>query len=135
MADLSITAANVLAASDTVTKQGTCGEAITAGKAVYYDTATKKYKLGDANGATGLRSCDGVALSGGAENQPLTVAIGGGINLGAVLTAGVAYYLSDTPGGICPVADVGSGEDPVLIGMAISTSVLDIQVQDPGVTL
>jgi hypothetical protein len=59
----------------------------------------------------------------------------GDITIGATLTAGTAYYLSDTPGGICPVADVGTGESVCLLGLAKSTTFLALDIQVPGVTL
>ena len=67
-------------------------------------------------------------LTGG---QPMLV----DITLGEVLTAGVAYYLSDTAGGICPVADLGAGEYPCLIGIANSTTVLRLGFNYSGVSL
>ena len=51
------------------------------------------------------------------------------------MTAGVAYYLSDTPGGICPVADLASGEYPTVLGIATSTTVLAFDPQAAGVAL
>jgi hypothetical protein len=51
------------------------------------------------------------------------------------MTAGVAYYLSDTPGGICPVADLGTGEYPSIVGIATSTTVLNVNFQSSGVVL
>jgi hypothetical protein len=51
------------------------------------------------------------------------------------LTPGVFYYLSGTPGGICPVADVASGDYPAIIGSAKSASLLTIKIVAPGVAL
>jgi hypothetical protein len=42
------------------------------------------------------------------------------------MTAGVVYYLSGTAGGIRPVADNTTGDYPQVLGMAISTTVLQI---------
>jgi hypothetical protein len=74
-------------------------------------------------------------LNGGAINQPIAILKSGSITIGATITAGVGYYLSDTPGGICPVADIGSGEYSVLIGMATSTTALNVDIQPSGVSL
>jgi hypothetical protein len=132
--DLSITAANVVAGEDAATKQGLAGEAIAAGKLVYLDATSKKYLLADNNSATAAaRHAVGVALNGAALNQPLHVQTGGKITLGAVLTAGIAYFVSDTPGGICVLADVGSGEYICQLGLAESTTVLDLNIQFPNV--
>lgn len=135
MADLSITAANVVPGADARTESGTAGATVMAGQAVYLDAATNSYKLADSNGAAALRTPVGLALHGAAAGQPLTVQKSGDITIGATLTAGVAYYMSDTPGGICPVADIGSGEYACIIGIAKSTTVLDINIQASGVAL
>ncbi|WP_454914988.1 hypothetical protein [Xanthobacter sediminis] len=136
MANLTITAASVLAGSNVVTESGIAGEAITAGQVVFMNPATKRFGLADSNSATAAaRVPRGIALNSAAAGQPLSVARNGDITLGAVLTAGTAYYLSDTPGGICPVADVGSGEYVVLLGLAKSASVLGLSVQATGVAL
>lgn len=136
MADLSITAANVVAGSNSVQVHGLAGEAIAAGKPVYKASATKKWMLSDSNSGTAeARRVDGVALNGAALNQPLAVHKFGDLTVGSVLTAGASYYLSDTPGGICPFADLASGEDVCLIGVAKSATVLAVDIQTPGVTL
>ena len=135
MADLSITAANVVPGSDAVRESGTAGATITAGQLVYLDTSDMKFKLADSNGASALRVPNGIALNGASNGQPLSIQKGGDITIGATLTAGVAYYLSDTPGGICPVADLGSGEYPCIVGIAKSASVLSVNIQPSGVAL
>lgn len=136
MADITITPANVVPGSNASLVQGTAGETIAAGKALYLASATKKWMLADSNSATAeARQADGIALTGSSLNQPIVVHKSGDITIGATLTAGVAYYLSDTPGGICPVADVGAGEYVCLLGLAKSTSVLAVNIQFPGVSL
>lgn len=134
MADLTITAASVLAGANSRQTDGIAGEAITAGKAVYKSSTTKKWMLADSNSATAeAREAQGIALNGASLNQPLKIHTAGDITIGATVTAGVGYYLSDTPGGLCPVADVGSGEYVNLIGLAKSTTVLAVDIQFPGV--
>ena len=136
MTDLVITAASVLAGTNATRDSGNAGEAITAGQAVYRSSTTNKWMLADSDSATAeAKKATGIALNGAALNQPLAVLKSGDITIGAALTAGTAYYLSNTPGGICPVADVGAGEDVCLIGLAKSTTVLTVAIQSPGVTL
>lgn len=136
MADLSITAASVAAGSDAVTENGTLGATITAGQVVYKDTADGLFKLADSNGASALiRTPYGIALNGGASGQPVKVLRAGSVTIGATVTAGTDYWLSDTPGGICPRADVGSGEYPSLIGLATSTTVIKVGLQSSGVVI
>lgn len=137
MADITITAANVVPGTNaTIDRSGFAGETIAAGKAVYLDSTTKKWQLADSNSATvEARKATGIALNGASLNQPIDVHRGGDITIGATLTAGVAYYLSDTAGGICPVADVGAGEYVCLLGVSKSTTVLAVEIQFPNVSL
>ncbi len=136
MADIAITAANVLAISTARTADGVAGAAVTAGQVVYLDPASESYKLADCDSATAaVRSPAGIALNGAAIGQPLKILRAGPITIGGALTAGVAYYLSPTPGGIAPVADVLSGDHSVLLGMATSTTVLQVDIQESGVAL
>lgn len=136
MTDLVITAANVVAGSNSEQERGLAGEAVTAGKTVYLDETTRKWMLADSNSATAAaRKTRGIALNGAALNQPLAVHRSGDLTMGATLTPGTAYYQSDTPGGICPVADVGAGEYVCLIGIAKSAAVLAVAIQFPNVSL
>lgn len=136
MADLTITAASVLPGSNAAVVQGTAGETITAGKVVYQSSATKKWMLADNDSATAeAKVPQGIALNGAALNQPVSVQKSGDITIGATLTPGTAYYLSSTAGGICPVADVASGDNVVLLGLAKSATVLALDIQVSGVTL
>jgi erythromycin esterase-like protein len=136
MTDIVITAANVLAASNAERDQGIAGETITAGKAIYLAATTNRWMLADSNSATAeARQAKAIALNGASVGQPVAFQKSGDITIGGTLTAGQAVYLSDTPGGLCPLADVGSGEYVCLIGLAKSTSVLAMGIQYPGVAL
>lgn len=136
MADLTITPANVVAGSNASIASGTAGETITAGQAVYLSSTTKKWMLADSNSATSeARQAKGIALNGASLNQPVSVQTSGDITIGGTLVAGSAYYLSETPGGIQPAADLAVGEYVCLLGLAKSISVLSIGIQFPGVSL
>jgi hypothetical protein len=136
MADLTITASSVVAGSGAKKTTGTAGASITAGQTVYLDSATNTYKLADCDSATAaVRSPAGIALHAASSSQPLTILTSGPVTIGASVTAGVAYYLSATPGGICPVADLATGDYPVILGLATSTTVIDIDIQEAGVAL
>jgi hypothetical protein len=134
MADLTITAASVVAGTNSTRDHGTAGETIAAGKTVFLDATTNKWMLSDNNG-TGTRTVNGIALNGASLNQPLAIHKSGDITIGATLTAGTDYWLSGTAGGICPRADLTSGMDTIQVGVAKSTTVLAVDIQDPGVTL
>lgn len=137
MVDLVITAANVVASGTTQGRAaGTAGEAIAAGKAVYLDPTTRKWMLADSNSAVAAaRVPQGIAANSASLNQAVNVFTSGPVVIGATLVPGTAYYLSDTPGGICPVADVGTGEYATIIGMAQSATVLNIDISSSGVAL
>lgn len=136
MADLSITAASVVKGANAVTESGTAGATITAGQVVYRDASDLKCKLADCNSATAaVRSPRGIALNGASDGQPLVIQRSGEITIGATLTVGSTYYLSATAGGIAPLADLGSGDYPTVIGVAKSTSVLVLSFTEAGAAL
>lgn len=136
MADLVITAANVIAGSNaTASKVAAAGEVINAGQAIYMASATKKWMLADSDSATAeARKATHIALNSAGNGQPLVGQSAGDITIGATLTAGATYFLSNTPGGICPDADVGAGEYVCMVGIAKSTSVLTLYFNFPGVS-
>lgn len=135
MANLTINPADVVAGSNAaIDRTGVAGEAISPGQPVYRNSTTKKWMLADADAALAeARRAKGCALNAAAANQPLAVVTDGDVSLGAVLTAGAAYYLSDDPGGICPLADVTGGDYICLLGLAKSTTVLTLDIQYPDV--
>lgn len=133
MSDLAITAASVVAGTNASTVQGTAGETVTAGQLLYKSSTTNKWMKADSNSGTAeARTPAGIALNGAAINQPILIQKSGDITIGATLTPGLAYYLSDSPGGLCAVADVGAGEYVVLAGLAKSTTVLALDIQASG---
>lgn len=136
MADLSITATSVVAGADSVQEPGIAGEAVTAGQPLYKDPTTRQWFKADSNSATAAaRHALGIALNGAAASQPVIVHKSGDITIGATLTLGAPYYLSETPGGIEPLADQGAGEYVCLLGTAKSTTVLAVNIQFPGISL
>lgn len=136
MADLTITATSVLAGGNAQTLDGTAGATITAGQVVYLDSTTGTYKLADNDSATAaVRSPAGIALNGAATGQPVEVLTSGNITIGATVTAGVAYYLSSTAGGICPVADLGTGDYPTFLGFATTAAIINVRIVESGVAL
>jgi hypothetical protein len=136
MADLSITAANVVAAAGSKRATGTAGAAITAGQIVYLDATDSKYKLFDADmaGVGNIRKVF-MALNGAANNQPLTVLASGEVTINAVMTAGTTYYGSPNAGGVAPVADLLAGDNVIVLGVAKTTTVLTFDPIIAGVTL
>jgi hypothetical protein len=136
VADLTITPANVQTSARAKVTHGTAGAAVTAGQVVYLDPADKRFKLADSNSATAVaREAAGFTLHASAVGQPLAVHESGPLTIGATMTAGTIYTLSETPGGVQPAADLGSGEYTTVLGMATSTTVLDVKIQKSGVAL
>jgi hypothetical protein len=136
MADIVITPASVLAGSNAAVVHGAAGEAITAGQVVYQNSTTKKWMLADNDSATAaVRQAQGIALNGASDSQPIAVQKSGDITIGGTLTAGVSYYLSATPGGMAPYADILAGDYVVLLGMSKSTTVLALDISYTGVAL
>lgn len=132
MADLTITAANVVAGSDAVKSTGVAGVSVTAGQSVYLDTTTNTYKLADADASASVNESS-IALHAAAANQPLTVQTGGTITIGATISVGLSYYVSATAGGICPEADLASGDFPYLLGFGSATGIITMARKNFGV--
>lgn len=124
MTDLSVTAANVLASGAAVKERGVAGTTITAGQTLYMDVSdSNKLKLADSDGASALRNMVGIALHGASSGQPLEYVISDpAFNPGATMTQGTIYVLSDTAGGLMPVADLEAGDYPIVVLVAHSAS-------------
>lgn len=134
MPDLSITATAVVPGEAADLQTYTAGATITAGRSVYLDT-DGTVKLAAANGAAPIRSPLGIAVNAASPGQPVEVQRGGRLTLNAVMTRGVAYYQSRTAGGIAPFADLVAGDFPTLLGMARSTTVLDVTIREGGTAI
>lgn len=139
MADLTITPANVHAqGEDTRIRVVQFGDAMAAGKAFCYaiESGVQKAFLADATTASGLTDCKGVVLVGAADDGYGVVCEGGPIDVGATLTAGTAYILSETAGGIAPAADFSgyTSATQVHIGYASATDQLEVKPFATGAT-
>lgn len=136
MADLSVTAANVLLTSGNATA-GMAGATITAGQSVYSDSteATNKIKAADAN-ALASGTVVGIALNGAATGQPIDYAPSGTtVNPGATTAAGTIYCVSETAGGIGTSTDIGSGVYMSVIGIGTATNAIKVQLINSGVAV
>lgn len=136
MADLTITAANVVKGSGaTVNRDRVAGETITAGQAVYLKSSDNKWWKAQSDGTSAEADAQGVALHAASAEQPLAVQTGGSITIGATVAAGVFYYVSNTAGGICPAADLGTADYVTAIGYGLTTSTIQVQPIATGVVL
>jgi hypothetical protein len=137
MADLVITAANVVKGADAAVVLRTAGAAVSAGQTVYEDPSDgNKFKLCDADaGTAAVRSTKGIALNNAAINQPLVVQTGGRITIGAAVVPGTVYVQSDTPGGIMPAADLEAGDFVTVLGVGVSATDIDLNIHSSGVAV
>lgn len=134
MADLTITATSVVPGGSAKTVEGTAGAAITAGQVVYKEASSGTLKLADCDSATAeVRSPLGIALNGAAIGQPVEVLKEGNIVIGGTVAASTPYFLSPTAGGICPLADVLTGDYGVFLGWGISTTQIAVKIVECGV--
>lgn len=137
MTDLTITASALVPGANAVIKHGLSGAAIAAGKSVYRDPDDDRVKLAD-NDAAEAQEHDAVGISlnaTAAAGQPVDYQTGGDLAMGAILTKGESYCVSGTPGGICPRADVTTGDELVILAIATSTSNLAIGIRDTNAIL
>ena len=136
MADLSVTAASVLASTNAKKGKGTAGATITAGQTLYEDTSDldsfgkPKLKLADSDSATAaVRTCVGIALHGASSGQPLQYVIeDSSFTPGGTLVVGTTYVLSDTAGGIMPHADLEIGDYPTVLFVANTTALANMKI-------
>lgn len=132
MANLTITAANVLSTGTGNTVTVIAAVAITQGQAVYIDAATGYAKLAITTSEATAKVV-GIAVNAAAAGQYVTYQKVGPITIGATTAAGTAYYVSDTAGGICLESDLGTGDFVSLIGFGISATQIYINPQRSGV--
>lgn len=121
-ADLTVTAASFVPGARAKYVHGTAGATITAGQAVTLNAAGK-YVLADADDAA-LYEVEGIAAHGASSGQPLAIVVeDDDLTLGATLSmVAPVYVLSSTAGGIAPTADISTGEYPVVLLIAKSTT-------------
>ena len=129
MADVTITAAEVLPTSTTGVESGIAGATLTAGMPVYKDsTDGNSLKPCDAD-ASASAQCVGIMLCGAADGQRCIYAKTGDIDPGFTAVAGEAYAVSTTAGGIAPVSDITTAGDFIcILGIATSASNLRLNI-------
>ncbi len=138
MAAISITAANVIAsAAATIRRDYLFGATVTAGQLVYLN-ASSQWALVDTDGnlGTGINDLRGIALDGGALNQPAAVCTNDpSFTPGGTLVNGLTVYGFTTPGSISSTDVPTTGQYPVIVGIPKSTSVLNLTIFASGVVI
>jgi hypothetical protein len=134
LADLSVTASQVLAPTDGSGNfiNGIAGATITAGQPCYYDSATSTYKLADANASQSTAQAVGIATHAALTGQPIRLMGGRGgyltLGAGAAPASGVIYVVSATAGGIAPAADLATGHYTTILGVGASSNRLQVDI-------
>ena len=132
MADLVVTAANVIRGTNATIGTGDAGETITAGQSIYKDTTDlNQYKRCD-NSAEASARIAGIALHGASDGQPIQFVIAGDINPGATVTVGEIYVVSTNAGGIAPEGDLASTEYVSILGIGTTTSNIQMKINISG---
>ena len=130
MSAISVTAANVVTVAGQ-TQDGIAGGTLTAGMSLYLDAATNTVKAADANLSSAAATTVGVALHGASAGQPIRYQISGTINLGATLVAGTIYVVgATTAGDINPASDLTTGWRTSILGVATTTAILKMAINN-----
>ncbi len=135
MVDVTVTEAEVLPGSDTVYTDGLFGATVTGGQLVYLDSSTATFKLADADVSAAVALAVGIAMIGGVSGQPCKIATGGKMDPGFTVTLAEIYVGSATAGGIAPVADLGSGDFTMIVGIGVTTSSILLLFKTAGVAV
>lgn len=129
MADLTVTAANVaMGGADARVRPVQVGEAVSQGEPVYFDVSTDKWYLAEAGGVVAKSVARGIVLTPAAADGQSVIVTEGLVNIGATLSVGEVYVVSATAGGIAPIGDLTTGDFVTVLGVATSTSLIDLRI-------
>jgi len=129
MADLSITPANVNPSEDAITREGVAGSTIAAGQVV--SVVDNEVVLADASPSQ-PNFVRGLLVNSGSAGQPVTYVSSGDVTIGSGYTVGTRLFLSATAGGVCPYADLSTGDAIVYIGIIKSATTLSVNIHNVG---
>lgn len=129
MADLTQTAGNVQLMAAGAVQVVQAGEAVTQGMPVYV-TSSKYYQAQNTSAKDDVK---GIALTPAAADEYFVLVSSGKIDLGATLTVGTIYALSDTAGAVRPETDNGSGDYVTLLGVATAADTLELNLIATGI--
>lgn len=134
MVDITVTAASVKPTATTKRQTKIAAVAITAGQVVYVNS-TDRIALADCDLSADAAKAVGIALNSCAADQPCSYAAAGDVTFNAALTKGAVYVLSGNVGGIAPVADLASLDYVTILGVASSTTNLQVNIYASGVVV
>lgn len=129
MADLVITASQVVPSTNARFQTGDAGEALTAGMPAYRKTADRKWYKADADAVDSAEAA-GIVVCDAAAGQRVFVQDDGDLVLGAAAApvAGETYVVSATAGKIAPIADLASGDYVTHLGVGKTGNKLQLHV-------
>lgn len=135
MADVTITRQDVaLNANNVSFVRVQVGEAVTQGQPLYRSTSdSKHYKAGATT--TTLAAAVGVAMTPASADGYILMLKAGDYIVGGTLSQGTTYVVSATAGGIAPSSDLVSTNIVTNLGIAISSTVLRLDIQASGIAL
>lgn len=139
MADITITAASVLASSSANITDGTAGATITAGQVLYRDSTSGTMKLADSDASAATAAPVGIALHGASSGQPIKyVTADPAFTFGGTVAAGDTIWLSDTAGGMTLLgphttsAELETGDVITVLGVAVTTTTMNLKMVTGG---
>jgi hypothetical protein len=134
MADLSITAGNVKVTNQntTLVGRGQAGATVTHAQPLYKHTDNKYYPA-DNDDTAAKAVAVAISLTPALADEWFYFVTSGPLSFGAILTVGTEYYVSSNVGGICPRADLGSNDYITRLGIATTTSLMDVKIHASGV--
>ncbi len=128
MANLTITAANVVLTADSVPFYGTAGETLVQGQPVYYRDSDLRWWKAESGDTVAKAQATAIVVTPAVAGGQVGLCGTGSLSLGAILTLNTLYVLSATNGLICPIADLVATDWVTLIGVPKSTSVLQLTI-------
>lgn len=136
MADLVITAANCKKTSSTsLDKTYVAGETLTAGQTCYLKSTDGKIWKAQCDGTAEEATFKGIALNAAGADQPVVLATGSDLTIGATVAVGTVYAISATAGGIAPVGDLVSTNKLTIIGFGKTATLLTLNPIETGIAV
>lgn len=74
-----------------------------------------------------------MALHNATTGQPITYCTSGNVAIGATLSTGTHYFVSSNTSKICPFADLNTGDWASMVGFALNTTVMTVEVRNRNV--
>lgn len=134
MADVTRTKVNTRPLTGFSSRKGLAGGTLEGGEAVYLDGANG-WKPADADAAASANAKGVVVQKDVVSGGGFDIVTRGPMPGYSGMTPGVDYFVSTSPGEICPYADLGSGDYPCRIGWAESATVLFVDPAPVGAVL